>query len=99
MRSFFKIFFASLLALVVFGVVAFFILAGFIANLAQGSKSDVSSNTVLVLDLSTHVPEKLEEDPMNKFSGDADVPGLYDLTRLIRHAKNDKKISGIYLVA
>lgn len=99
MRSFFKIFFASLLALIVFGVVAFFILAGFIANLAQGSKSDVSSNTVLVLDLSTHFPEKLEEDPMNKFSGDADVPGLYDLTRLIRHAKNDKKISGIYLVA
>lgn len=99
MRSFFKIFFASLLALIIFSIVAFFVLAGIVAGLADGDKADVPAKSVLVLDLSTHFPDKMQEDPLNSLSGDDDVPGLYDLVRLIRHAKDDNNVSGIYLVA
>ena len=53
MRSFFKIFLASFLALVVFVVVFFFFTVGFISRHRQQSGSrNVGSNAVLVLDLS-----------------------------------------------
>ena len=52
MRSFFKIFFASFLALVVFVVVFFFLLAGYIGGIASKPKVETGSNAVLVLDLS-----------------------------------------------
>ena len=58
MRSFFKIFFASFLALVVFVVVFFFFLAGYIGGIASKPKVETGSNAVLVLDLSETFGEK-----------------------------------------
>jgi protease-4 len=98
MRSFFKIFFASLLALVVFVLIGFFILVGIVSNLADGDKPDIPAKSVLVIDLSTMYSDHAEENPLSALSGD-ETPALYDLTRLIRHARTDENISGIYLVA
>lgn len=100
MRSFFKIFFASLLALFVFCVLGVFILGGAVAALASREKPDVAGKSVLMLDLSQHFNEKVQKNPLGTLSGtESDVPGLYDVVRLIRHAKSDKNISGIYVVA
>lgn len=97
MRSFFKIFFASLLALFVFCVIGVLIVIA-IANSAS-QKPEVEKQSVLVLDLKQHFNERMQQSPMSIFSGKESTPGLYDVIRLIRHAKTDNKISGIYIIA
>ena len=100
MRSFFKIFLASFLALVVFSLIAFFITVGMISALASKDKPEVAQKSVLTLDLSQHFSEKYQENPLGALTGDeSGIPGLYDVVRLIRHAASDKRISGIYILA
>lgn len=101
MKSFFKIFFASLLALVIFTLIVFFITAGWIAGLASRQRPGVESRSVLVLDISQHFKEQQVESPLSAFSSsdEMDIPGLYDVVRLIHKAKTDKNIHGIYIVA
>jgi protease-4 len=99
MRSFFKIFFASFLALIIFTFIGFIIVAGTIAGLAAGDKPEVGSKAVLVLDLTKQYKEQKEDDPINTFSGNADsnIPGLYDVVRMITYAAADSAIKGIYI--
>ena len=98
MRTFFKIFFASLLALFVFSLIGFFLIAGAISGLTSKEKTSVASKSVLLLDLSQHFSEQIQNDPITQLTGsEEDVPGLYDVLRLIKHAKEDKNISGIYI--
>jgi protease IV len=100
MRSFFKIFFASFLALIVFVVVSFFFLAGYIGGLASKPNVETGSNAVLVLDLSETFGEKPVIDPLSGFSESRyNTPGLYDVIRIIRYAKSDSSIKGIYIKA
>lgn len=101
MKSFFKIFFASLLALVIFSLVVFFLFVGWIAGLASKEKPRVETKSVLVLDLSQDFKEQQVESPLSAFSSndDIDVPGLYDVVRVINKAKDDKNISGIHIIA
>jgi len=99
MRNFFKIFFACLLALVIFTILAFFFFVAALGGLTSKDKPMVASHSVLVLDLSQHFAEQVQRDPFNFVSSeDRDVPGLYDMVRLIRSAKTDKNISGIYIL-
>ena len=98
MRTFFKIFFATLLALFVFCFIGFLILAGAVSGLTSKDKPDIANKSVLVLDLNQRFNEQLENDPVDELtSGHEGAPGLYDVLRLIQHAKNDNKISGIYI--
>jgi len=100
MRNFFKIFFACLLALVIFTVVAFFFFLAAVGGLTDKEKPVVAKNSVLVIDLSQHFAEQAQEDPFGFLNSDnRDIPGLYDMVRLIREAKNDKDIAGIYILA
>jgi len=100
MRSFFKIFFASFLALVVFVVVFFFFLAGYIGGITSKPKVETGSNVVLVLDLSETFGEKPVVDALAGFSESRyNTPGVYDVIRLIQYAKSDSSIKGIYIKA
>lgn len=101
MRSFLKIFFAALVALIVFSAAVFFGLSIIIGNAASPSKPDIGSNAVLVLDLGNSFAEQAKNDPIHNFFGDpsSDIPGLYDMVRLIHHAKGDSAIKGIYIKA
>ena len=101
MKSFFKIFFASLLSLVVFSLIVFFLFVGWLAGLASKGKPKVEAKSVLVLDLSQDFKELPVESPLSAFSSndEIDVPGLYDVVRLIDKAKDDKNISGIHIIA
>lgn len=100
MRSFFKIFFASFLAVFVFALIVFFLLVGMVSSLATKDKPKVADKSVLVLNLSLHFSEKHIDNPLGVLSSDeTDIPGLYDVVRLIRHARNDNHISGIYIKA
>jgi protease IV len=98
MRGFFKIFFASLLAMIIFVVVIVIVLIG-IAVLSH-DKPKIGSKAVLVLDLGQSYKEMVQENPLSGLSSDEDeddIPGLYDLVRILRHAAQDSAIHGIYL--
>ena len=99
MRNFFKIFFASFLALVIFVVIAVFVLIAVVAGFSSADKPNVGSKAVLVVDLTRQYKEQEEENPINNLTGNADanVPGLYDVVRMIAYAKKDSAIKGIYI--
>ncbi|WMN07114.1 signal peptide peptidase SppA [Marivirga arenosa] len=100
MKSFFKIFFASLLALLVFFFGFFFLFAG-IAS--QDNEIKVSENSFLELNLNRPIVEMTSDDPFAELSQTlANEPSpisLTDILESIEHAKNDDKIKGIYLDA
>jgi protease-4 len=99
MNSFIKIFFASLLALFVFSVVGFFIMMGMISALASASRPETGTKAVLHIDLEDAYHEQERANPWAALSPDDqyDQPGLFDLVRMIKHAKGDSSIKGIYL--
>lgn len=99
MRGFFKSFFAALLALVIFTVIAGVILTGVIGGLFSSKKPDTGGKAVLFIDLSQHFREQSQENPLTTLGSDDqyDVPGLYDLVRMVAYAKTDTAIKGIYL--
>jgi protease-4 len=103
MRQFFKFFFASFLAMIVFSVIAFIIMIGWIAALTSSVASDrpssVGDKAVLYLDLGQAIHEQGQDNPLAGLNTDDqyDMPGLYDMVRLIKYAKTDSSIKGIYL--
>lgn len=98
MRSFFKTFFASLLALLIFSLILFFIIAGAVGTLAKKDAPEVAAKSVLILDLSKHFAEHGNSTPLGAL-GESDPPALYEVIRLINGAKTDKNVSGIFIQA
>jgi protease-4 len=92
-------FFASFLALVIFSVICFFLFIAVVGALASREKETIASKTVLTIDLGQHFAEKENKSPLAVVSGEGDIPGLYDVVRMIHAAKDDSHIAGIYLTA
>ncbi len=101
MKGFFKTFFASLLALVIFTLLGVLILIGIIASFGSADKPVVGRNAVLVLDLSGNFKEQHQDNPFNTLikGSDNDVPSLYNMVRMIHHAKSDSSVKGIYIIS
>lgn len=101
MRSFFKIFFASLLSLVIFFLLGIFLLVALAGSFTSKEKEPVVAKSILVLDLAQQFKEQAQEDPVGEIMnrGESTTPGLYDVIRLIRHAETDNNIAGIYIEA
>jgi protease IV len=99
MAQFFKIFFASFLAVVVFALIALLIVVGLIGSITSSEKPDLGSKAVLYISLDQHISEQVKDNPLANFNVDEqyDMPGLYDIVRLIHYAKTDSTIKGIYL--
>ena len=99
MKSFFKTFFAALLALIIFSLLGFFILIGIAAACSTDEKVAVAQNSVLVIDASETFLEQSKNDPfselMNKKNGKQ--PSLSELIGLLHYAKKDSSIKGIYI--
>lgn len=107
MKNFLKMFFACLLA-IGFSFFFFFIIFTMLASL--GSKSDKKSgtkaNSVLNLTLKGEITDRTYDNPFRNLSPMSAVTGaisseptigLYDLKNLLKYAKTDKDIKGIYL--
>jgi len=99
MRGFFKTFFAAILALLVFTVLMVFVVMGFIGGLVTPSRPAVGAKAVLVVDLGQTFKEQMVDNPLSDLGSDDqyDVPGLYDVIRLLHRAKTDTAIKGIYI--
>jgi protease-4 len=102
MKSFFKIFFASLLALAIFTAIAVLILVFTIAGVGQHDKPYIGTKGILVLDLGVNYNEQAKDNTVNTLIGGDpanDVPGLYDVVRMLHYAKYDSSIKGLYIKA
>jgi protease-4 len=99
MKIFFKTFFASLLALFIFSVLGFLIILGIAGSFSKEEQKTIDPNSVLVLDVSENFLEQTKSDPLseiiNKKKGK--VPSLSELIGLIKNAKKDSTIKGIYI--
>ncbi|HZE82858.1 MAG TPA: S49 family peptidase, partial [Puia sp.] len=99
MGGFFRSFFAALLALAVFTVVAVLILMAIVSGLTSPKHPSVGEKAVLFIDLSLPVKEQEQEDALAGLGSEDhyDTPGGYDIVRLLKHAKQDSAIKGVYL--
>ncbi|UTA67482.1 signal peptide peptidase SppA [Emticicia sp. 21SJ11W-3] len=104
MLQFLKYVFATIVGLLLFFVVCFFILVG-IGSLMSSSdeKTFVSKNSVLKLDLNQIIRENTpQEDPFTELLSGGRGPGQVGLPQIkeaIANAKLDPNIKGIYLHA
>ncbi len=95
-------FFASLLAMIVAGVIVFGVIIGLIINAVSKSTSEpkvqVAANSVLVIDMNKRIHEQGESNSLAVLNDDdAYVAGIYDITKAIDHAKTDNNIKGILI--
>lgn len=99
MRSFFKFFLAALLALVVFMLIGFLILFAVAGSIASSEKTTIAAKSVLFIDLSRSFKDKKTDNTLARLSGDRDIysTSLYDVVRLLQHAKSDSSVRGIYI--
>ncbi|MCF1713370.1 signal peptide peptidase SppA [Flavihumibacter sp. RY-1] len=101
MAQFFKYFFAALLALFVFSVIAFFMLIGIAGALASKEAVQLEAHSVLYLDLGKALKEQTKEDPFALLEGEEPYsqPGVYDVVQLLKHAAGNDQVDGLYLKA
>ena len=99
MKNFFKTFFASFLALVVFFGLILLVAFGIAGAVISKDKTVVGSNAVLVIDLTKALQEQVSEDPLQSLTKEEKNPDFLTALRLIEHAGTDTAIKGIYLVA
>lgn len=101
MAQFFKYFFAALLALFVFCVLAFFLLIGIAGALASKETVELQAHSVLYIDLGKPLQEQTKENPFAVLEGEESSaqPGVHDMIQLIRHASGNDQIDGLYLKA
>ena len=99
MKSFFKTFFAALLALFIFSLLGFFILIGITAAFSSDEKYIVAQNSVLVIDASSTFLEQSKNDPFSELlrKKNGKEPSLSELVGLLNYAKKDSNIKGIYI--
>jgi protease IV len=98
--SFFKSFFAALLALVVFTVIAFFLFLGILAGLTSEKEVVVKENSVLHLNLDARINEQQTDDPFEGLplpGNRVNHIGLLQVKQIIKRAQADSKIEGIFL--
>lgn len=111
MNSFWKTFFAALLAVVVGFIIHFLLIiifiAGLIGAIASSSSSAVpvvKSNSVLKIDFTVNSLGERNADMMDNFSletlylgGSGSTLGIYDAVKAVRSAAEDPKIDMIYI--
>jgi protease IV len=104
MQQFFKFVFASCLGsalgLLLLSFLGFSMLAGLAGSAAEAEKVTLKPNSVLELKFEQPIPDKTNNLPMDPFALEQkDVLGLTDMVKMIRKAKEDPDIKGIYINA
>lgn len=105
MRSFFKYVLASMLGMLIVGIIFFFLSLGIISAFVSLAKKDkvveIKNNSVLALTLDKPIKDRKPSMPLLNFRflsfRPASSIGLNDLLDNIEKAKKDPKIKGIYL--
>ena len=103
MLQFLKYVLATLVGLFLFCVVGVLILVGIAASAGSADSADIAENAVLHLKLDKPINERASDNPLAGLpfggGGTPDALGLDELKAVIRHAKSDDDVKGIYLDA
>lgn len=107
MKTFFRFFFASLIATTIAFLVAVFVFIGVISSMFTEefkSTTTVKPNTTLVVDLNRPIVDRTTDNPFEKFAAPGissmfanTAVGLNTILENIKKAKNDDNIKGILL--
>ena len=103
MKSFFKYLLASVLGVLLAGILMFFLLIGGIGAMVSSQEQavKVKSNTILHIELNQPIMDRSNKNPMESFDFSSFKPvpqlGLNDILTNIKKAKTDSDIDGIYL--
>jgi len=100
MKQFFKYVAATIVGLLLFGLLMTVMFIGTVGSLAamSDSKGEVKKNSVLVLNLSGTTTEQAEENVFAALMGEStSAKGLNDILSAIKKAEEQKDIKGIYL--
>ena len=94
-------FLAAFVALIVFCGFLYLFISVAVSGLMADDTVEVPAKSVLYIDLAKNFRDKKQVNPLLEFTGNVEdeIPSLYELTRMIRHAKTDSSIKGIYLKA
>jgi protease IV len=94
-------FFAALLAIIVFCGVILIFFSVVIGGLISKEDSSIEPRSVLFIDLNKSFQDKKSINPFLQFTGNVEdeLPTLYELVRMVRKAKTDSSVKGIYLKA
>lgn len=92
---------ATIVGLILFTIISFFMLIGIIGIIASGEEVRVQKNTVLHVNLNRQILEQAVDNPFAELglfgSSVASPLGLVDVVEAIRAAAEDENIEGIYL--
>ena len=102
MKSFFQMTLASILGVVIAGVLLSLFSLFIIIGIAASSSPDyrLVDNTVMKIELSGSIGERSVDNPFaSLFGQDSQSTGLKDILSAIKKAKEDDKIKGIYIKA
>lgn len=102
MKDFFKFTLATVVGIILSGIVLFFFGMITVFGIIASSKSEVQvkDNSIMFLDLNGDLLERSEENPFSQFFGDKlSSYGLDDILTSIKTAKENDNIKGIYLEA
>ena len=100
MKDFFKFTLASIVGVILAGIIFTVLGTITLASIAVSSETEttVKDNSVFVLNLRGTLNERSEENPFSQFMGDTyETLGLDDILNSIKKAKNDEKIKGIFI--
>ena len=100
MKDFFKFTLASVLGIVLAGII--FTIIGIVSLVGMVASSDtetkVQENTILCLNLEGVLSERVESNPLQELMGETFASyGLDDILNSIQKAKDNENIKGIYL--
>lgn len=103
MKQFFKYVFATVVGIIIVGVIM--TVMSVVSLIGMASMSSVSEpvkdNSILVLNLSGTISERTEDNPFAELFGNSatQVAGLDNILKAIAHAKTEDKVKGIYIEA
>lgn len=102
MKNFFTMLFASILGVLIAGFILFILSVSCITGIASmrtGPDFVLEPKTVLEIDLTGVINDRVEENPFDFLLNETKVYGLNDVVAAIKKAKENNKIEGIYLKA
>jgi protease-4 len=100
MKNFLTSTLATIVGLVLFSILSFFLIIGIFSMIAASEdKVEVKENSVLSIDFSRPIFERENEDPLAEITALAGEKGigLIEIRKALNHAKNNEKIKGVYL--
>ena len=89
---------ATILGLIIFSFLGFFMIIGLAASASSDEVPTVKNNSILYFPMTGILEERAMEDPfINAFSNGPSSQSLLDIIAAINYAKSDDKIEGIYI--